>query len=904
MGEGDMSRVCVKGLPAYLTEDRLKDHFSASGEITDAKIIRTSDGRSRQFAFVGYRSEEEALAAVNYFNRTFIDTSRLICEIARPVGDQIEFRPWSRHSKGSSAYEKSHEISKNEKFPVQSLQDHKGARSKGGENTSEDPELAEFLQAMQTRSKSKLWANDTMEDKEKSKKISSKTNEIKKLKRQKDTNLAEKAQEKAVNLKKASILHSTVDYKDIRPAKKSTPKDEGDEEAENIASASLFTESKVSQAEAHNLARDETISDMDYLKQRTKDNWSDEEGEHEDATSSSNSESASSESEIERLSLSDDAMDNRSLDESVKDLNVPSQEQDAQNSHIEEVVAEQQESVAETGRLFVRNLSYTTSEEDLQDLFGQYGELSEVHLVLDKETKRSKGFAYVLYMLPESAVKAMESLDMKTFQGRLLHILPAKRPPSVTEKDLKNKTKTPGMNQFKQDKEAQRRAAEASGSTQAWNALFMRSDTVAENVARRYGLSKSDLLNPEAEDLAVRMALGETQVIAETKKALNNEGVNIEVLEDLASGKLENVNRSKHVILVKNLTFSTLETELLTMFGKFGSIERIILPPTKTLAMVVYLEASEARAAMKGLAYKRFKHVPLYLEWAPENILLGTFKKEGNGVGRELPPAIGSKEVKRAVLEQQLTVSTNSKTDYDSNESRSVFIKNLNFSTSETLLKKHLQEKLKEGSVRSVTIKMKRGKKGDKEKGGKLLSMGYGFVEFDSPETANLACKQLQGTVLEGHALVLQLSHMKEVTAVNNKPADNNESSTKLIVRNVAFEATKKDLQQLFSPFGQIKSLRLPKKFDGNHRGFAFLEFLTKQEAMNAYNALTSTHLYGRHLVIEKAKESESLDELRARTASQYSESSDQLLGSGKSVKRRKKNLVDDGGTSFEKVAR
>lgn len=41
---------------------------------------------------------------------------------------------------------------------------------------------------------------------------------------------------------------------------------------------------------------------------------------------------------------------------------------------------------------------------------------------------------------------------------------------------------------------------------------------------------------------------------------------------------------------------------------------------------------------------------------------------------------------------------------------------------------------------------------------------------------------------------------------------------TKLIVRNVAFEATRKDLMALFQPFGQIKSCRLPKKFDSSHR--------------------------------------------------------------------------------------
>jgi RNA recognition motif-containing protein len=60
------------------------------------------------------------------------------------------------------------------------------------------------------------------------------------------------------------------------------------------------------------------------------------------------------------------------------------------------------------------------------------------------------------------------------------------------------------------------------------------------------------------------------------------------------------------------------------------------------------------------------------------------------------------------------------------------------------------------------------------------------------------------------------------------------EGSTKIVVRNVAFEATRQDLVGLLSPFGHLKSCRLPKKFDGSHRGFAFVEFVTKQEAKNA----------------------------------------------------------------------
>ncbi|XP_022865724.1 multiple RNA-binding domain-containing protein 1-like [Olea europaea var. sylvestris] len=81
--------------------------------------------------------------------------------------------------------------------------------------------------------------------------------------------------------------------------------------------------------------------------------------------------------------------------------------------------------------------------------------------------------------------------------------------------------------------------------------------------------------------------------------------------------------------------------------------------------------------------------------------------------------------------------------------------------------------------------------------------MGFGFIEFDSIDTAVNVCRDLQGTVLDGHALILQLCHAKK-DEHHHKKVDSDKSSTKLIVRNVAFEATDKDLRQLFSPFGQV----------------------------------------------------------------------------------------------------
>lgn len=66
----------------------------------------------------------------------------------------------------------------------------------------------------------------------------------------------------------------------------------------------------------------------------------------------------------------------------------------------------------------------------------------------------------------------------------------------------------------------------------------------------------------------------------------------------------------------------------------------------------------------------------------------------------------------------------------------------------------------------------------------------------------------------------------------------------------MAFQATKNEISELFKEFGSLKKIRLPKKMDGQHRGFAFVEFENVEEAALAKQALSSSHLYGRKLVI------------------------------------------------------
>ena len=92
------------------------------------------------------------------------------------------------------------------------------------------------------------------------------------------------------------------------------------------------------------------------------------------------------------------------------------------------------------------------------------------------------------------------------------------------------------------------------------------------------------------------------------------------------------------------------------------------------------------------------------------------------------------------------------------------------------------------------------------------------------PPSKFMSCTQapvcLQGSKLDKHQLVLQLSKHKASSNPSQKASKEEaaKQSTKLIVRNIAFEATRKDVMSLFSPFGHIKTCRLPRKFDGTPR--------------------------------------------------------------------------------------
>ena len=73
-------------------------------------------------------------------------------------------------------------------------------------------------------------------------------------------------------------------------------------------------------------------------------------------------------------------------------------------------------------RIFVGNLAYMTTEEDLAQLFHPYGEIERVQILTDRETGRSRGFGFVEMTTPEEAAAAIEQFNGKDFKGRNLTV--------------------------------------------------------------------------------------------------------------------------------------------------------------------------------------------------------------------------------------------------------------------------------------------------------------------------------------------------------------------------------------------------------------------------------------------------------------------------------------------------
>ena len=72
--------------------------------------------------------------------------------------------------------------------------------------------------------------------------------------------------------------------------------------------------------------------------------------------------------------------------------------------------------------MYVSNLSFHTTDEDLRTLFSKFGEVSSAKVIMDRETNRSRGFGFVEMPSDDAAKEAMAGLNNKDIEGRALSV--------------------------------------------------------------------------------------------------------------------------------------------------------------------------------------------------------------------------------------------------------------------------------------------------------------------------------------------------------------------------------------------------------------------------------------------------------------------------------------------------
>lgn len=77
-------------------------------------------------------------------------------------------------------------------------------------------------------------------------------------------------------------------------------------------------------------------------------------------------------------------------------------------------------------KLYVGNLSYSTTDESLNGAFAQFGTVASARVIMDRETGRSKGFGFVEMTTDEEAQKAVAAMDGQPLDGRNLKVAEAK----------------------------------------------------------------------------------------------------------------------------------------------------------------------------------------------------------------------------------------------------------------------------------------------------------------------------------------------------------------------------------------------------------------------------------------------------------------------------------------------
>lgn len=170
-------------------------------------------------------------------------------------------------------------------------------------------------------------------------------------------------------------------------------------------------------------------------------------------------------------------------------------------------------------------------------------------------------------------------------------------------------------------------------------------------------------------------------------------------------------------------------------------------------------------------------------------------------------------------------------------------------------------------------------------------SLGYGFVQYATEESAQKAIEKLNGMLLNGKQVYVGpfvRKQEREMSADKMK-------FTNVFVKNISESTTEEDLQKIFGEYGQLTSVVVMKNEDGTSKCFGFVNFENADDAARAVDSLNGKKIDNKELYVGRAqKKSEREVELKNRFEQSIKEAVDKSQGSNLYVKNLDDGIDDD----------
>lgn len=232
--------------------------------------------------------------------------------------------------------------------------------------------------------------------------------------------------------------------------------------------------------------------------------------------------------------------------------------------------------------------------------------------------------------------------------------------------------------------------------------------------------------------------------------------------------------RSGTTILLKNLHANSTRTTVKSLLNDVAPARRILVPPAGTLALVELADDAAATKVFKALAYRKLGNTVLYVERAPFDVWSGT-----EGEARPSEPVKNGNEDVKGVSETSPAA-----------ESTTLFVTGLPPTLSSGAFKTLFQ------NLPGFTYAKSTNPKSDSSQDARRKPVG--FVGFASSKDAQHAMDVMAGHVVEGHVLQVTISHsVRDGPKEEEKPGLSKSKTTKILLKNLPFEISRKDLMKV-----------------------------------------------------------------------------------------------------------